>query len=94
MGTMNISLPDDMKEFIARETAERGYGTASEYVRDLVRREQDRQKMRALILEGMASGPGPVADDAYFESLRERVRRARAAQAKPGAAPVKGSRAR
>ena len=55
MGTMNISLPDDLKTFIDRRVAERGYGTSSEFIRELLRREQERQQLRTLILQGMAS---------------------------------------
>ncbi|MEO5669230.1 MAG: ribbon-helix-helix domain-containing protein, partial [Ramlibacter sp.] len=48
MGTMNISLPDDMKSFIDQQVTERGYGTSSEFLRDLIRREQDRLRLRNL----------------------------------------------
>jgi putative addiction module CopG family antidote len=36
MGTMNISLPDQLKSFVDEQVKERGYGTSSEYVRDLI----------------------------------------------------------
>jgi antitoxin ParD1/3/4 len=86
MGTMNISLPADMKDFIDRQVAERGYGTTSEFLRDLVRREQDRLHLRTLILDGMASPRVAVADAAYFQTLKDRVADARkAAGAKKGA---------
>jgi len=76
MGTMNISLPDSMKDFIDEQVADKGYGTSSEYVRDLIRREQDREKLRALILEGASSPLSPVvADEASFQGLRARARR-------------------
>ena len=76
MGTMNISLPDSMRDFIDEQVAEKGYGTSSEYVRDLIRRERDREKLRALILEGASSPLSPVvADEAYFKGLRARARR-------------------
>ena len=74
MSTMNVSLPESLREFIDEQVTERGYGTTSEYVRDLIRREQDRWRLRNLILEGGASGVYGPADAAYFESLRERVR--------------------
>lgn len=87
MSTMNISLPEAMKEFIDAQVATRGYGTSSEYVRDLIRREQDREKLRGLLLEGLESGPGRVADAAYFNELRESVRRhAAAGSGRTGAA--------
>jgi antitoxin ParD1/3/4 len=44
-----------------------------EFVRDLLRREQDRERLRNLLLDGAASESGPAADTEYFESLRERV---------------------
>ena len=74
MGTMNISLPDSMRSFIDRQVSERGYGTSSEYVRDLIRRDQDRQHLRGLLVQGAASAPTDPVDAGYFEGLRERVR--------------------
>ena len=72
---MNISLPEAMKDFIDTQVATRGYGTSSEYVRDLIRREQDRERLRGLLMEGLASGSGRAADAAYFDELRAGVRR-------------------
>lgn len=73
MGTMNISLPDSMKGFVDEQVAERGYGTSSEYIRDLIRRDQDNLRLRRLLLEGAESPIAGAADQAYFESLRKRV---------------------
>ena len=71
---MNISLPDSLRSFVDKQVAERGYGTSSEYVRELIRRDRDRQHLRELLLEGAASAPTAPVDAAYFEDLRERVR--------------------
>jgi antitoxin ParD1/3/4 len=49
MGTMNISLPDTLKSFVDEQVEKRGYGTSSEYVRELIRKEQDAEHMRALL---------------------------------------------
>ena len=51
-----------------------GYGSTSEFIRDLIRREQDRQRLRTLLLNGAASAAGPIADNAYFSSSRDRLR--------------------
>ncbi len=75
MGTMNISLPDGMKEFVDEQVARRGYGTSSEYVRDLIRREQERQQLRELLLEGGGSPRTGEADARYFDELRARAGR-------------------
>jgi antitoxin ParD1/3/4 len=71
---MNISLPNSLKAYVDEQVAGRGFGTSSEYVRDLIRRDQDRQRLRGLLLDGAASEPGPPADTAYFGALRERIR--------------------
>ena len=42
MSTMNISLPDTLKNFVDEQVSQRGYGTSSEYVRELIRKDQDR----------------------------------------------------
>ncbi len=75
MSTMNISLPDGLKAFVDEQVARRGYGTISEYVRELIRRDQERTHLRNLLLEGAASGSEGVADAEYFEGLRDYVRR-------------------
>src|SRR6185503_7939581 len=55
MSTMNISLPDSLKEFVDEQVEQRGYGTSSEYVRELIRKEQDCLQLRELLLEGASS---------------------------------------
>lgn len=73
MSTMNISLPDPMKAFVDEQVEARGYGSSSEYVRDLIRKDGDRQKLRGLLLIGAESSPVAPADAAYFDSLRARI---------------------
>ena len=75
MGTMNISLPDTLKSFVDEQVASRGYGTSSEYVRELIRKDQERQRLRRLLLEGAASPAASPMDAAYFDALRRRARR-------------------
>lgn len=74
MSTMNISLPDTLKAYVDEQVTGRGFGTSSEYVRELIRKDQDRQHLRALLLDGAGSAPAAPADKAYFDSLRNRVR--------------------
>ncbi len=70
MTTMNISLPDALKSFVDQRVTSAGYGTSSEYVRELIRRDKDRVQLRNLLLEGAESPITGVANDAYFESLK------------------------
>jgi antitoxin ParD1/3/4 len=76
MSTMNISLPGGLKSFVDEQVVARGYGTSSEYIRELIRADQDRQHLRKLLLDGAASPVSAAADDAYFDELRQRIRRA------------------
>jgi antitoxin ParD1/3/4 len=78
MTTMNISLPDSLKSFVDVQVCSRGYGTSSEYVRELIRKDQDIQRMRALLLEGASSPATAPVDASYFKSLRDRARHAAA----------------
>jgi antitoxin ParD1/3/4 len=71
---MNVSLPAELKEFVDGQAERGGYGSTSEFVRDLIRREQDRQQLRALLLEGASSPSGPIAHQGYFSALRAQVR--------------------
>lgn len=75
MSTMNVSIPDTLRAFVDEQVAKGRFGTTSEYVRDLIRRDQDREYLRGLLLEGAASGDPQPADETYFESLRDRARR-------------------
>lgn len=76
MTTMNISLPDALKSFVDAQVTERGYSTSSEYVRELIRKDQDRLHVRSLLLAGASSAPAEPASAAYFDTLRERVKHA------------------
>ncbi|WP_428061648.1 ribbon-helix-helix domain-containing protein [Brevundimonas sp.] len=74
MATMNISLPDALKTFIDDQVSDQGFGTSSEYIRALVRQDQQKKRIRDMLLEGRNSGPGVLVDDAYWERQRERIR--------------------
>jgi len=74
MTTMNISLPDHLKSFVDEQVAGRGYGTSSEYIRELIRRDQDRLALRRLLLDGASSASTEPVDAEYFNSLRDRLR--------------------
>jgi antitoxin ParD1/3/4 len=75
MSTMNISLPDSLKSFVDVQVTHRGYGTSSEYVRELIRKDQQAQQLRALLLAGAGSPAQEEITPAYFEALRQKVAR-------------------
>lgn len=77
MATMNVSLPDPMKEWVEAQSQTGRYSNASDYVRDLIRRDQERNDkiahMQKLIDEGLASGIGDKNADDIFDAARVRV---------------------
>ena len=82
---MNISLTDDLKAFVDARIQARGYSSASEYMRDLVRRDEERaseERFKALIQEGLDSGPDPRSWEDLREAWTRRIEAARSAKAK------------
>lgn len=73
MTTMNVSLPDELKSFVDSQVNHGNYGSTSEYVRDLIRRDHDRRQLRTALLEGARSPVVGTADPSYFASLRART---------------------
>ena len=72
---MNISLPETLKSFVDTQVSEGDYVSSSEYVRDVLRKEQDRVRLRELLLEGAASPVSEnVWDAEHFEKMRERIK--------------------
>lgn len=67
MATMNVSLPGPMKSWVEAQAETGRYSNASDYVRDLIRRDQDRAgkiaHMQAHVNEGLASGIGEMSMD-------------------------------
>lgn len=73
MATINLTLPDSLVAFLEAQVGLHGYGSGAEYVEELIRKEQDRLRLREVLLEGQASEPGACADIAFFERLRGQV---------------------
>jgi len=71
---MNISLPEPLKNFVDMQVAKGLYGTSSEYVRELIRQDQERQQLRALLIEGAESQVIGQFDQAYFDDLRSLIK--------------------
>ena len=70
MATMNVSLPDPMKDWVEAQARSGRYANASDYVRDLIRRDQERNDkiaaMQRRVDEGLKSGVGDRTKDELF----------------------------
>jgi antitoxin ParD1/3/4 len=76
MATMNVSIPDTLKSFVESQVEAEGYGTSSEYIRELIRKDRQRAHLRNLILEGIESNTAEAVDDAFWEARRTRLKQA------------------
>lgn len=82
--SMNVSLPGDMRKWVVEQVSEGGYGTVSEFFRELVRREQRERaalETEKLLAASLAS-PSSEMTDADWKGLRRRARQADAAARK------------
>jgi antitoxin ParD1/3/4 len=73
MATMNISLPDPLREYVESRITEDGYSTASEYFRELVREDQKRkaqERLEALLLERIDGGKSAPLTKKDWEEVR------------------------
>jgi len=80
MATMNVSLPDQMKDWVEAQARTGRYSNASDYVRDLIRRDQERQQaiaeIQELVTEGIESGLAePETREEFFARVRKKYGR-------------------
>lgn len=70
--TLSFSLPEAMRSYIDARVVSGHYGNTSEYIRDLIRKDQEeqaRQNLRSLIEEGLASGPAKARSASNRDEL-------------------------
>jgi len=85
MQTMNISLPDPMKQYVEEQVRAGAYSSASEYVRELVRADQKRrakEQLEEVLRNAINSGDPIGVTPEMVEGVRQRLH-ARAAQRTP-----------
>src|ERR1700688_834757 len=81
MATMNVSLPDPMKDWVEAQAQTGRYSNASDYVRDLIRRDQERisklAELQKLIAQGLESGVSDRSISEVLEAARKQEEAAR-----------------
>jgi antitoxin ParD1/3/4 len=73
MQTMNISLPEQLKEFVEGQIESGRYSSVSEYVRELIREDERRkaqEKLEGLLLEGLRGGPATAMTRKDWDEIR------------------------
>ena len=85
---MNISLTEDLKSFVDERVKARGYSSYSEYMRDLVRRDEERaqeERLKALLQEGLESPIDPRSWEEHRAGLLAKISQARRSSARNAA---------
>jgi antitoxin ParD1/3/4 len=81
MATMNVSLPDPMKDWVEAQARSGRYSNASDYVRDLIRRDQERAnalaELQRLVSEGLESGVSDQTPADVLAAARQQAKAAR-----------------
>ncbi|TVR84712.1 MAG: type II toxin-antitoxin system ParD family antitoxin [Rhodospirillales bacterium] len=81
MATMNVSLPDAMKDWVEAQAKTGRYSNASDYVRDLIRRDQERRdtlaELQKLLTEGLESGISDRSIEDVLGTARRQANRSR-----------------
>jgi len=81
MQSMNISLPEPLKEFVDGQIAAGRYSSASEYVRELIREDEKRkaeERLEALLLEGLKGEETALTSDDWKDIRKEALARVKA----------------
>jgi antitoxin ParD1/3/4 len=85
MQTMNISLPDPLKEYVDAQITSGRYSSVSEYVRTLIREDEKRkaeERLEALLLQGLASRETPLTRRDFQDIRREALAQLKARKKK------------
>lgn len=77
MATMNVSLPDPMKDWVEAQARTGRYSNASDYVRDLIRRDQELAdkiaELQRLVTEGLESGISTLSKADILEAASKQA---------------------
>jgi len=74
MATLNISIPDNMREWINSQIENGKYSSASDYMRDLVRADQRIRYLDKVLLEGLNSGEPIVPTNEYWADKKQQLK--------------------
>ena len=76
LASLNISLPQTLKDYVEAQVKAGGYSTPSEYLRELLRQDQKQraeERLEALLLEGLKSGEPIEITPEYWENKRRQL---------------------
>ena len=76
MASLNVKMPDKMREYVDERAEEESFGTPTEYVRHLIREDQkarDKEVLEKMLLEGLNSGEPIEITEEYWDSKKKEL---------------------
>ncbi len=74
MATMNISVPDPMKDWVQSQVNTGAYANTSDYIRDLIRQDQKNRNKIAALQTAITAGLDSGESDKSFDDIINQVR--------------------
>lgn len=75
MATMNVSLPDAMKAWVEAQVKSGHYSNASDYVRDLIRRDQEYRDKRETLIKELIAGENSGVSERDIQDIWKDVKK-------------------
>jgi len=74
MATMNVPLPDPIKSWVEKQVRTGHYSNASDYVRDLIRQDQEYQDKRETLIKALIAGENSGVSERTVEDIWQGVK--------------------
>jgi antitoxin ParD1/3/4 len=74
MATMNISLPDPLRDWVQEQIQDGNYSSSSDYVRDLIRRDRELREQKTVFQEAITAGLKSGISQRSMEDLLEEAK--------------------
>jgi antitoxin ParD1/3/4 len=74
MATMNISLPDPLRDWVQEQIQDGNYSSSSDYVRDLIRRDRELREQKTVLQEAITTGLKSGISQRSMEDLLEEAK--------------------
>ena len=76
MASLNVKMPEPMREYVDERAEEGNFGTPTEYIRHLIREDQkarEKELLEKMLLEGLNSGESIPITEEYWEEKRKEI---------------------
>ncbi len=73
MVAVTFSVSEDLQVFIEGQTVKNGFHSTDDYLRNLLDRERERERLEGMLIEGLESGEPIEVNDDWWEQKRSNL---------------------